>query len=182
MSSANNESAGAVTIDLLVGPPTLTDVEDSAASFAAMEAEVAEGASSRSWADAILPCKQPCLEITLLLEAGTPAAFADYTVTAAGHDLHGKLDANGYVRLEGVDVPADQMMLEVEIEDPEEEDSDEPPKYRVNVVPIGPQEQRAVTRAAEDKIAERYFNPTFDRRRVTDDSGDFFGDEEDSGE
>lgn len=155
-------------LTMTAGPLRLKAPEDKAENFAAMEQEALDGEMSQALSDPILPCETPFLELSLLDGDGEPAAFARYRITVAdAAPQSGTLDGNGYVRIEGLNVSADEVMLKVHItEDPD--DLAAAPVYEIQLV--------ALEAIAADSLEEEpapdvlpYFHPTFDQRMPADD-------------
>jgi hypothetical protein len=154
-------------MDLIItaGPPMLKEEEDTASAFSAMEEEIASGYRSDTLADPILPCLQPSVELTLLLDDDEPAAFAKYSLSLPGGDVRsGVLDENGFVRIEDLDIPADQVMLQVEVFE-DDDDPESVPEFTLQLVPKVPDPETAET-LQEDSPEQDYFHPTFDHRVV----------------
>lgn len=152
-----------------VGPSTLKPPEpEPSESFAAMEQELAQAERNEELGDPVMPCESTWLELTLTDAEGNPAANASFKLTAPGGEGRtGTLDENGFVRIEGIDVPADTAMLKVWVVD-DPNDPEAPPKYEVQLVekvdeaePEAPQE--------EAPAEPEYFHSTFDRQLVDDD-------------
>jgi len=155
-------------MDLIItaGPPTLKEEEDPASAFSAMEEEIVSGSRSDSFSDPVLPCLKPSVELTLLGDDDKPAANAKYTLNVPGGGSHsGVLDENGFVHIDDLDIPADQVMLEVEVFD-NEEDPESIPEFTIQLVPkaTGP-ETEEISEEAEPP-EEDYFHPTFDHRVI----------------
>jgi hypothetical protein len=131
-------------------------------SFDSMEEEVVSGERGATLTDPILPCKEPWLELTLLGPDDEPAAFADYRLSAPGAERSGKLDKDGHVRIDGIDVAADEVMLKIQIVD--DEDPEKPPTYELQLTPI--EKDDVLKQQAIEKIPDEpeYFQPTFDGR------------------
>jgi hypothetical protein len=151
-------------LTLTPGPSTLVMPEDTAEAFAAMEQEALEGERSQSLSDGIRPCETPYLELTLLDEDGEPAAFARYSVAAGGARQSGTLDENGHVRIDGVDVSADQVMLKVLVVDDASQPDDQP-VYEIQLVPIEAPLSMEREGEPEPDLAP-YFHPSFDHRQL----------------
>lgn len=153
---------------MTAGPLRLKAPEDKAEAFAGMEQEALEGEMSQALSDPILPCETPYLELSLLDGDGEPAAFANYRIAVAGAaPQSGTLDANGYVRIEGLNVSADEVMLKVHIT----EDPDDPgavPVYEIQLVAL---EAMAAESLEEEPAPDvlPYFHPAFDQRMPIDD-------------
>lgn len=143
----------------------LQEEEDTVSSFLAMEEEIESGFKTEALDDPILPCVEPSVELTLLTADDEPAAHAKYSLTLPGGEVRsGVLDENGHVLIEGLDVPADKVKLQVEVYD-NDDDPESIPEFTIQLVPIGPEPEESDS-SEEEELEAPYFHPTFDHRVV----------------
>ncbi|WP_110970216.1 hypothetical protein [Pseudomonas huaxiensis] len=101
-----------------VVPPVIVPPDDDAvAAYAAMDKEVVALASSTELGDPILPCQQPCIEVTVMGEDNAPLADTPYKLLLEGSLLaEGTLDSTGFVTLDKQELPAGDWNIEITLQ------------------------------------------------------------------
>jgi hypothetical protein len=128
---------GKITADPFQGAPSPAESkpDDDAPESFAMAEETVLTEKSRTLGSPILPCQTPWVELQLFDADGEPVQGAPYSISGGGVSQSGRLDKDGFVRLEGVDLNAEQVMLAVEVE----EDDNGELSYTLEVVPLEPE-------------------------------------------
>lgn len=98
-----------------VVPPNVAPADDDPVSaYAALDDVLAALPASTELGSPILPCQQPCIEVTLTDEDNTPLAKVPYRLLLDGATLaEGTLDETGFVAIEEKELPPGDWNIEV---------------------------------------------------------------------
>lgn len=101
-----------------VVPAVIAPVDDDAVeSYAAMDAAILALPTSTELGSAILPCQQPCIEVTVTDEENLPLANVPYRLLLEGAVLaQGTLDQTGFVSVPEQELPPGEWNIEITLQ------------------------------------------------------------------
>lgn len=146
----------------VVPPVILAPDDDAVESYAAMDEVAVALASSTELGDPILPCQQPCIEVTVMDEDNLPLADMPYRLMLEGSLLaEGTLDGMGFVAIEKQELPAGDWRIEIVLQRNESSQVVERADILLTASPTALQETDEDQRQIEDERWPAYIEPPY---------------------